>query len=266
MKVKTGTYKFFLDSIKSASTSKLSKKSGTIIEHFRPAKENISRFAPATFLLDYSTKKYLYVEETCFNVLGYSAEWFLETGLEEYLSKWHPADFNVINNKIFQDNLSFLQKLCLEEYSDYIFSYNYRFRNPKGEYITVLQRFSYVPHSFTTQPAGIVGVTFDISHYKNDTSIVHTIEKVITTADGIINELMYKKIHPVYEEGNRKLFSSREIETLQFLAKGLSSKQIASELHLSINTVNNHRRNMLNKMECKSSSELVNYAAKHGLL
>lgn len=266
MKVKTATYKFFLDSIKSTSTSELSKKTDTIIEYFRPAKENISRFAPVTFLLDYSTKKYLYVEESCLSVLGYKAEWFMETGLEEYLSKWHPADFNIINNEVFRKNILFLQLLSSDEYNDYIFSYNYRFKNPKGDYITVLQRFSYVAGPLLTQPAGLVGVVFDISHYKNDTSIIHTIEKVIATSDGIMNELMYKKIHPVYEEGNRNFFSSREIETLRFLAKGLSSKQIAFAMRISINTVNNNRRNMLGKMECKSSSELINYAVKHGLV
>jgi DNA-binding CsgD family transcriptional regulator len=51
----------------------------------------------------------------------------------------------------------------------------------------------------------------------------------------------------------------REIEILDFIAKGFSSKQIADRLSISTNTVANHRRNMLRKRGAKSSAELVSY-------
>jgi len=37
-------------------------------------------------------------------------------------------------------------------------------------------------------------------------------------------------------------------------------------LFLSVHTVNNHRKNMLQKTNCKTSGELLNYALKHGHL
>jgi len=113
MKLKLTTYRAFLDSIQNGSASQLPQNTTSIIEHFRPVKQIVSRFAPATFLLDYATKKYIYVEETCFNLLGYTAQWFLETGIEEYLSKWHEADFEVINTKVFPDNIAFLKPCFL---------------------------------------------------------------------------------------------------------------------------------------------------------
>ncbi len=51
--------------------------------------------------------------------------------------------------------------------------------------------------------------------------------------------------------------STREKEILAYIADGLSSKQIADKLSISINTVANHRKNMLLKMGAKSSAELV---------
>jgi DNA-binding CsgD family transcriptional regulator len=137
--------------------------------------------------------------------------------------------------------------------------------NPLNQYVTVLQRFSYIPGNLPNMPAGIIGVAFDITHFKNDTSIIHTIEKV-KEVDGIqINELLYKKIHPV-ENVNVLPISLREHQVLQHMAEGMSSKQIASTLFLSVHTVNNHRKNMLQKTSCKTSSELLNYALKHGHL
>src|SRR5687768_10220380 len=107
MKIKSTTYKGFLDSIKQQNQHQLKEKAANIIEHFQPAKQTASRFAPITFLLDYSTKKYIYVSESCFDVFGYNASYFLETGLEEYLSRWHEADFSVINKIVFTDSMAF---------------------------------------------------------------------------------------------------------------------------------------------------------------
>jgi DNA-binding CsgD family transcriptional regulator len=260
------TYKTFLDSIQPNYTHKLKDEAESIIKHFQPANHNISRFTPTTFLLDYSTKKYIYVTESCFDMFGYTASYFLETGLEEFLSRWHESDFRIINKKIFIDNMTFLENLNSEDYQDYIFSYNYRVKNPKGEYINILQRFSYIPGSSNSNLAGMIGVAFDITHYKTDTSIVHTIEKAVTYDGKMINELVFKKVHPVYELERGSFLSKKETEIVRYVAKGLSSKQIADKMALSINTVNNHRRNMLAKIGCKSSSELMHYAIKHGLV
>jgi DNA-binding CsgD family transcriptional regulator len=265
MKLKPLTYLEFLNSEQPASPSRLYEKADTIITHFRPAKQTISHYAPITFLLDYSNKKYIYVDEACFDLLGYTANYFLETGLEGYIGKWHPADFEIINTKIFPDTMAFLKTLSAEHYNDYIFSYNYRMKNPRGQYVTVLQRFSYIPGFDSENPSGVIGVVFDITHFKNDISIINTIEKV-EYDNGRVNELVFKKVHPIYEIERTQFLSKRELEILKFISKGLSSKQIADRMSLSINTVNNHRKNMLAKMRCKSSSELMNYAVKRGLL
>jgi DNA-binding CsgD family transcriptional regulator len=49
----------------------------------------------------------------------------------------------------------------------------------------------------------------------------------------------------------------REQEILACIAEGLSSKQIASKLFISENTVANHRKNMLLKTGSQSSAQLV---------
>jgi len=58
----------------------------------------------------------------------------------------------------------------------------------------------------------------------------------------------------------------REIKVVKLTAKGLIAKEIAHELNLSIHTVYTHRKNILEKLDLKTSSELLLYAIHHGIV
>lgn len=60
--------------------------------------------------------------------------------------------------------------------------------------------------------------------------------------------------------------SKREIEVLQLVVSGMSSKQIAEELFLSYHTINTHRKNIIKKVGVKNVSELVIFAQNTGLI
>lgn len=62
------------------------------------------------------------------------------------------------------------------------------------------------------------------------------------------------------------LLGKREIEILTLIANGLSSKQIARELHIAIGTVLKHRENIRNKLDLHSVAELTKYAIDHKLI
>jgi DNA-binding NarL/FixJ family response regulator len=51
----------------------------------------------------------------------------------------------------------------------------------------------------------------------------------------------------------------REIEIIDYLKQGLSSKEIASAIHLSAKTIDVHRYNILRKLDLKNTSQLINY-------
>lgn len=53
------------------------------------------------------------------------------------------------------------------------------------------------------------------------------------------------------------LLSPREIEILEMVIQGKTSKEIASDLFISKTTVDTHRRNVLDKTGCRSTSELL---------
>ena len=58
----------------------------------------------------------------------------------------------------------------------------------------------------------------------------------------------------------------RELEILELIASGLVNKQVAQQLHLSLNTVRNHAQNVLYKLQAHSKLEAVATAVREGII
>ena len=76
----------------------------------------------------------------------------------------------------------------------------------------------------------------------------------------------------INRENNQKMFtcggvrlSARELEVIEYVAKGFSNKEIADQLFLSVHTVLTHRKNLMNKLGLKNTAGLVVYAVQNGL-
>ncbi len=63
-----------------------------------------------------------------------------------------------------------------------------------------------------------------------------------------------------------KIVSPAEFKVLDLIAEGLRTKEIAEKLFLSEHTINIHRKNLLQKLDCSSSSQLVKRAMMAGIL
>ena len=60
--------------------------------------------------------------------------------------------------------------------------------------------------------------------------------------------------------------TAREIELLQYIAEGLSNREIAEELHISKNTVKYHMKNILQKANLQNRAEVAAFAVRKGLV
>jgi two-component system, NarL family, response regulator NreC len=60
--------------------------------------------------------------------------------------------------------------------------------------------------------------------------------------------------------------SEREHEILRLLALGHTNQEIASELYLSVRTVETHRAHIMQKLRISTRAELVRYALERGML
>jgi DNA-binding NarL/FixJ family response regulator len=60
--------------------------------------------------------------------------------------------------------------------------------------------------------------------------------------------------------------STREFQVLTMLASGQSPKEIASELHITVNSVSTYRGRVLEKLNLKGNADLTRYAVEQGLV
>lgn len=81
----------------------------------------------------------------------------------------------------------------------------------------------------------------------------------------IINIILEKKLNS-NDDCDPTSLSQRETEITTLIAKGMTSKEIATKLFLSPHTINTHRKNIMKKLGVKSTSELVLYAVNVGLI
>ncbi|MBQ3455611.1 MAG: response regulator transcription factor [Synergistaceae bacterium] len=74
----------------------------------------------------------------------------------------------------------------------------------------------------------------------------------------------YLRLLRADERNSARLLSEREREVLKLLADGKNAKEIAYDLAISKNTVDVHRRHIMEKTGCTSMAGLVRYAIREG--
>ena len=93
--------------------------------------------------------------------------------------------------------------------------------------------------------------------YFLDSSISHeVVERLMKSPvrDARVSDSDYGRLTP------------REQEIMRMLAEGMPKSEIADRLCISVKTVENHRSNIMRKLDLHSAMDLVRYAAKLGLI
>ena len=67
-------------------------------------------------------------------------------------------------------------------------------------------------------------------------------------------------------KSDKAVISPRESEVLKLIAFEHSSKQIARELSLSVETINSHRKNLMRKLDVANTAGLVRRSFEMGIL
>jgi regulator of cell morphogenesis and NO signaling len=111
----------------------------------------------------------------------------------------------------------------------------------------------------------IYAALHDLRHFENELSLHCAIEDNIMLP-AILKET--KDYGSKSNENNDKVepLSTREIEVIQHVAKGLSNKEIADTMCLSTHTVMSHRKNIARKLDIHSTAGLTIYAIVNGIV
>lgn len=180
------------------------------------------------------------------DVLGYAPG---ETDIVFLMDKIHPDDKSYFLN--FEYRITeFFKELPFDKIKNYKVQYDYRVRTADNKYIRILHQAIQVDYDENNFYRTLCLQT-DISHIKPD-------GKPCFSIIGLDGEPSYYNIqHTEIFNKSYDLFTNREREILKCIVEGKTSAVIASELFISIHTVNTHRKNILNKAGTKTPLDLL---------
>jgi DNA-binding NarL/FixJ family response regulator len=83
--------------------------------------------------------------------------------------------------------------------------------------------------------------------------------------DEVKNILAHQELEQESDQPDMNMLSRREIEIVKLIKEGLSSKEVALRLDISLKTVEVHRYNILKKLNLRNTASLVNFINAQGL-
>ena len=101
-----------------------------------------------------------------------------------------------------------------------------------------------------------------------DPSVLNNFDATITIFDSLakIGDTILKLINREDSDDEQETLTDREKEVVICIVKGMTNKEIADHLFLSVHTVNTHRKNITKKLQIHSASGLTIYAIVNKLV
>ena len=129
------------------------------------------------------------------------------------------------------------------------------FRLPGGAVVPVLHRTYYLE----SDPKG--NIWLGLCTYEPFLSSVNADEgHIINLKTGLAID------QSEYRSYDSKILSTRQAQVLLLLSQGLSSKEIADRLHISVNTVSRHRQDILAQLQVPNTTSAVDIALRMHLI
>lgn len=194
--------------------------------------------------------RYIYVGASIKGILGYDRKEFLNEGLNFVLSIIHPDDIQQLR-ELYDCIFSYYYSTPPRLRPQLRFSYNFRVRTSEGNYLHILRQSTFTDFTEDGKPILEFIESTDITGFNCTMYITLRIHKISANQ---IYELCY--IH----EFSEKLYelSERENQVFEFIKLGHTTKEIASKLYLSVETIKSHRKHILSKIGARNMTSAIN--------
>jgi len=203
-------------------------------------KRVVSGLDAIILVMDIDQLRLRWANEKYSEQLGYMPPDGRQLDESRFLSLFHPDD----HDYLFRLR-EYLTRNPSETYTAF-----YRFRHAEGHYLWIFSS----TRVFRMDPEE--GVFEILAIGLNFTSPLVYQKNIKQFAQDKLQGINYKDIQKI---------TPREQQVLQLFANGYNTKEVAERLNISFHTVNNHRKNMLKKLQVKNLSALVNFAVENGL-
>jgi DNA-binding CsgD family transcriptional regulator len=207
-------------------------------------------------IFDMFQKKYVFIRSNFKDVLGYDEIRAAEDGSSYFFKRMHPKDVPLVIDTSAK-GLEFINSLPPENRQDYKTVFEHRLMDSTGQYIRFLQQETVLELDLIGN-VWLILILTDVCPNQLETKVFQ--RSLINVKTGKTTLFSNDDI------GSDAGLSPREVEIIGLLGKGFFSKEIADRLFISVNTVNNHRQNIIRKMGVSNTSEAFSYARKIGIV
>lgn len=192
-----------------------------------------------------------YISKNMKACLGLDKKDLEEQGMRYFWSRMHPDDLEHWLKALNALMEFTLNEIAIEDRDRMSYTWNYRFKNGQDKYVNIVQNTT--PLEFDKADKPIIG----LAHY----TVLHPDVKLQVCASAKLLNVNNEYETVYFNNFSQKLLSdgisNRERDIIRLLVLDYSSKDIATKLNISPNTVDTHRRNILKKLKISSTGELI---------
>jgi len=206
----------------------------------------VSHVLPCNFVFDFGKSEMIYFSPSVLQLLGIDSRAFAgSTGIIRFMDLVNPNDFKVYSEQIFPKDIEYLGSVSYDETKEVTFSNNFRMKQSNGLYKNLLMKKVFITDRETGFPLYEIGTLTDISSFKKELSITHTIERLHKGDD--YSSYIKVVTEDYFPEMHANILSAREKEILTHLSMGTKRKEVGVKLFISDNTVANHIKTILSR-------------------
>jgi PAS domain S-box-containing protein len=203
-------------------------------------KDILENLCAIVFTYDLETQEYIWGNEKFGEILGYSRDEIYMNAKEFAKNYFHPDDIIILQ----QRNEYFIKN------NGAVWSGVYRIKHKEGHYVWIYSKFKVYKRDEKGNPKQLLGI------------VVDAVEKFETRKR--IAELFKERVRLQNHERICNL-TLRELEIIRLIASGGTYLDIAEKLCIQPDTVNKHRKNILEKLNFNNIAALISFAKETGL-
>lgn len=209
------------------------------------------------YIINYEKKSFEYVSDNPLFLCGYTAKKVKKMGYTFYF-KHIPNEELKLLFKINEAAKSFYTKIPVEDIINYTICYDFHIINEKHKKILVSQKLT--PISIDKN-GKVYRAMCLVALSPNKSAGNITISK-----QGEENLWKFNLSSNSWEKEEKVKLSEREIQILEFSARGLTINEISEKIFLSADTVKFHRKKIFDKINVQSIAKALSYAKINKLI
>lgn len=201
-------------------------------------------------IFDWRAMRYLFMSRSVKNILGYSSDFFLENGYNFTLGLIHSEDILRLKD-LHLAIFNFYYSVPAARRAELKFSYNLRVKTVNNEYIHILRQSSFIEFTTDGKPKLEQANIIDLTGFKCNNNISLAIHQLSDSGT-------YSLCHEQEFRAPHTNLTERERQVLELVRFGYTTKEIASHLFVTIETIKSHRKHIIAKTGACNMTAAIN--------